>query len=152
MRLDLPILDCASAAAAPLAKGEVRQVDVAGPWGSAKTVAAAQAADQLNAPLLIVTASGSDADSVFDDLVTLYGPERCALLPAWEVLPTDMMDPADDIVAERMDTLMRLASQEKGQKPLRVVAPARSLLQRVVEREHLVRESHYARSGPGARP
>ena len=82
-------------------------VEVVGTWGGGKAAITVQVADELGAPLLVLTPSRIEAENVFEDLNTFVGPERCALFPAWEVLPTDVMDPADDIVAERMETLKR---------------------------------------------
>lgn len=109
--------------------------DVIGPWGSGKALAALQAGGERS--LLIVTQGRSEAEAVFEDLLTFDLPERCVHFPAWEVLPTDAMAPADDIVAERMNALMRVQTSRKLGGPVRMVAPVRSLLQYVVNRDAL---------------
>ncbi|MBM3291014.1 MAG: hypothetical protein FJY92_12770, partial [Candidatus Hydrogenedentes bacterium] len=43
-------------------------VDVIGPWGSGKTLAALQAAGDR--PLLIITRGRAEAEAVFEDLLT----------------------------------------------------------------------------------
>ena len=111
------------------------RVDAIGPWGSGKALAALQAAGERS--LLIVTHGRSEAEAVFEDLLTFDVPGRCVHFPAWEVLPTDAMAPADDIVAERMNALMRAQIARKLNEPVRMVAPVRSLLQYVVKRDAL---------------
>jgi transcription-repair coupling factor (superfamily II helicase) len=114
-----------------------RAVEVAGPWGSAKSLVATQVAAALRRPLLVVTPGRVEAEAVFDDLCTFGDPSHCALFPAWEVLPTDAMAPSDDIVAERMNTLRRMADELASGPHLRVVMPVRSLMQMVVRPEIL---------------
>ncbi|GMU91848.1 MAG: transcription-repair-coupling factor [Candidatus Hydrogenedentota bacterium] len=112
-----------------------RAVEVVGPWGSGKTLTALQAA--ADRTLLIVAQGRIEAEGIFEDLLTFDRPERCAHFPAWEVLPTDAMAPADDIVAERMNTLKRLLAARGSGEPMRVVAPVRALLQSVIPRREL---------------
>ncbi|GMV94957.1 MAG: transcription-repair-coupling factor [Candidatus Hydrogenedentota bacterium] len=114
-------------------------VEVVGPWGSGKTLCALQAAEDR--PLLIVAPGRIEAEGIFEDLLTFDDPERCALFPAWEVLPTDLMAPADDIVAERMNTLKRLLTARDGGEAMRVVAPVRSLMQYVIQRDRLAQQT-----------
>ncbi|MBW7862907.1 MAG: transcription-repair coupling factor [Candidatus Hydrogenedentes bacterium] len=118
-------------------RGGGRHAAVAGAWGSAKSLLAVETARGLKAPLLIVAPGRVEAEAVHDDLVTFSGEERCALFPAWEVLPTDSMNPADDIVAERMNTLKRILAAFDAGDPLQVVCPVRSILQYVVEPRRL---------------
>lgn len=113
--------------------------DVVGPWGSGKALAALQAAGDRS--LLIVTQGRSEAEAVFEDLLTFDAPDRCVQFPAWEVLPTDAMAPADDIVAERMNALMRVQTARKNGEPIRMVVPVRSLIQYVVKRDALEKQT-----------
>ena len=138
MGLDLPELGVVRGIAEALSAKGAGPVEIVGPWGSSKTLVAAQAAAGLGAPLLYVTAGRVDAESAHDDLVTFAGEERSLLFPAWEVLPTDAMAPADDIVAERMNTLKQLAAALEQGEVRHVVAPVRALLQRVIPRQRLV--------------
>ncbi len=114
-------------------------VETVGPWGSGKTLCALQSA--ADRPLLIVAPGRIEAEGIFEDLLTFDDPERCALFPAWEVLPTDAMAPADDIVAERMNTLKRLLTAQNDGVPMRVVAPVRALMQFVIQRERLAQQT-----------
>ena len=72
---------------------------VVGPWGSAKSLLAVQAAEALGAPLLVLAPGRIEAEAIHEDLLTFAGEDAATLFPAWEVLPSDTMAPADDIVA-----------------------------------------------------
>ena len=95
----LPRLACIEKVTRCLAGSHPCIIDIEGPWGAAKSLVAAQLAETVHAPLLVVTPGRIDSEAAYDDFVTWLGPHRCLLLPAWEVLPHEMMDPADDIIA-----------------------------------------------------
>ncbi|MCC6697775.1 MAG: transcription-repair coupling factor [Candidatus Hydrogenedentes bacterium] len=126
----LPRLDFAANVVRHLKGKAGREVELVGPWGSGKTLAALQASE--GKPLLILAPGRTEAEGIFEDLLTFDDPGRCALFPAWEVLPTDQMAPADDVVAERMNTLKRLLEANKRGTPMRVVAPVRAVLQHAI--------------------
>ncbi|MBI2434759.1 MAG: transcription-repair coupling factor [Candidatus Hydrogenedentes bacterium] len=135
--MELPSLQIIEQSRSLLGRKTPQHVEVVGPWGSAKSLIAVQTARELGCSLLIIAAGRTDAEQIHDDLTTFAGEDSVALFPAWEVLPSDTMDPADDIVAERMNTLQRMTAALEGQRPLHVVAPVRSLLQHVVRRKRL---------------
>jgi transcription-repair coupling factor (superfamily II helicase) len=122
-------------------------VEVVGPWGAAKTLLAVQTAEARGCPLLVVAPGRIEAEAIHDDLITFTGEDKCALFPAWEVLPTDTMSPADDIVAERMNTLKRLATALERGEIMHAVFPVRSLLQYVIHAERLSRDSISLQAG-----
>ncbi len=130
-----------------LSRKSRHDVEIVGPWGSAKTLAAVQAAEALNAPLLVIAPGRIDTEAIFDDLCTFAGEDRTALFPAWEVLPSDSMNPSDDIVAERMNTLKRLAAAKDAGQIVHAVIPLRSMLQYVVQRKRLVGDTITLDSG-----
>ncbi len=136
MAVMLPQLEIVSAAAKTLLGRQ--PLEIVGPWGSAKPLIAAQTAMALKVPLVYVTAGRIDSESVHEDLCTFADEEACFLFPAWEVLPTDSMAPADDIVAERMNTLKNLATTLAASELRHVVVPVRSLLQHVIAPDRLV--------------
>lgn len=146
MPLAIPTLEIIARLLPALRKPRAH-AEVTGPWGSAKSVIAMQAAAALERPLLYLTASRTGAEAVHEDLGAFLGEDRAILLPAWETLPTDAMDPADDIVAERMDALERLARGFAAGEPLCAVMPARSLLQRVASRRQLAARSLVLETG-----
>jgi transcription-repair coupling factor (superfamily II helicase) len=122
-------------------------VEVVGPWGSGKALVAAQTAQETGASLLYITSGRIEAESAFEDLCTFTDPDQCVLFPAWEVLPTDTMSPADDIVAERMNALDALMLASMNKTPVFVSVSVRSLLQQVVDKTHLEKDRVYLNLG-----
>jgi transcription-repair coupling factor (superfamily II helicase) len=87
-------------------------------------------------PLLIVTATGREADDLCDELRGVLG-EAVAMFPSWETLPHERLSPGVDTVGARMMLLRRLAHPQDARlgPPLRVVVTAvRSLLQPMASR------------------
>jgi transcription-repair coupling factor (superfamily II helicase) len=146
MSITLPTLTIVDQVVAALQRAP-RVADVAGPWGSAKTLLAVQAAAKKERPLLMVTSGRLETEAVYDDLCTFAGEDKTVLFPAWEVLPSDTMNPADDIVAERMNALKRLARAQADKEVVHAVMPIRSLLQYVVDRKRLVKDTLTLRVG-----
>ncbi len=141
MSVLLPKLGVVDEIARILGRKTPHAVETAGPWGSGKSLIAVQAAQALGRSLLVVTAGRIEAEAVFDDVCTFAGEAAAAYFPAWEVLPTDSMAPSDDIVAERMNTLKRLAAAQARGETMHVVLPVRSLVQRVVPPRRLSRDT-----------
>ena len=140
MSTTLPTLHVVAEVAGLSAAKRALGVEVIGPWGSGKVLVAAQVAEALGASLLYITHGRIEAEAAHEDLATFTDLARCVLLPAWEVLPTDAMQPADDIVAERMNTLNAMVRAQERGEPLIVSVSARSFLQRVVSWKHLVQD------------
>ncbi|MEN5072845.1 transcription-repair coupling factor [Isoptericola cucumis] len=113
------------------------EADVVGPAGVRAPLLAAAAERR---PLVVVTATGREADELAA-AVRAYLPDEhaddVAVLPAWETLPHERLSPRADTVAKRLAVFRRLAhpAAERGQTgPIRVlVMPARALLQPVVD-------------------
>ena len=56
------------------------------------------------------------------DGLRFFAPEREVLVfPAWDCLPYDRLSPHPDIVAERLETLVRLATPKKPGAPARII-------------------------------
>ena len=115
----------------------IGRAEVIGPWGSGRTLVACQTAKEMGNSLLIITPTRMEAEAVYEDLCTLETGMPCILFPAWEVNPEDKMDPADDIVAERMDALRKMSHAIKNKQPICVSAPVSAIMQKVVSRELL---------------
>ena len=80
--------------------------------------------------VLVVTATGREADELVSDLGELVDPEAVVAFPAWETLPHERLSPRSDTVGRRLAVLRRLVHPEDGGTPVRVVvAPVRSVLQ-----------------------
>ncbi len=85
--------------------------------------------------ILHVARDGQRLERLQDGL-RFFAPEREVLVfPAWDCLPYDRMSPHPDIVAERLETLVRLAAPKKPGAPARIVlASVGAALQKVPPR------------------
>jgi transcription-repair coupling factor (superfamily II helicase) len=82
-------------------------------------------------PLLVVTATGREADDLTTELKGVFG-DAVAMFPSWETLPHERLSPGVDTVGTRLMMLRRLAHPDDARlgPPLQVVVTAvRSLLQ-----------------------
>ncbi|MEI7718114.1 MAG: transcription-repair coupling factor, partial [Mycobacterium sp.] len=82
-------------------------------------------------PLLVVTATGREADDLTAELRGVHG-DAAALFPSWETLPHERLSPGVDTVGARMMLLRRLARPDDpdlGPPLAVVVTTVRSLLQ-----------------------
>jgi transcription-repair coupling factor (superfamily II helicase) len=82
--------------------------------------------------VLLVTATGREADELTEELGTLVHPSAVATYPSWETLPHERLSPRSDTVGRRLAVLRRLrhpgADETTGRLRV-VVAPVRSILQ-----------------------
>ena len=85
--------------------------------------------------ILHVARDGQRLERLQDGL-RFFAPEReIMVFPAWDCLPYDRMSPHPDIVAERLETLVRLATPKKPGAPARIVlASVGAALQKVPPR------------------
>ncbi|NBP84336.1 MAG: transcription-repair coupling factor, partial [Mycobacteriaceae bacterium] len=110
------------------AAGRPENLAVVGPVSAQLFVACALA---RGGPLLVVTATGREADDLTAELRGVYG-EAAAMFPAWETLPHERLSPGVDTVGSRLLLLRRLARPDDARLglPLAVVVTSvRSLLQ-----------------------
>ena len=88
--------------------------------------------DTSGTPLLVVTATGREAEETALALRSYLPADDVAVMPAWETLPHERLSPRADTVAQRLSVLRRLAHPEDG-GPIRVlVVPVRALLAPVI--------------------
>ncbi len=109
-------------------------VRLVGPVGARLFVAAALA---RTGPLLVVTATGREADDLTAELRSVLG-DAVALFPSWETLPHERLSPGVDTVGTRLLVLRRLAHPDDirlGPSLRVVVTTARSLLQPIATGE-----------------
>ncbi|GAD84014.1 transcription-repair coupling factor [Nocardia asteroides NBRC 15531] len=103
-------------------------VELVAPSAVRPFVAQAVAAQR---PLVVVTATGREADDLTVELAEMLGPS-VAQFPSWETLPHERLSPGPDTVGRRLEVLRRLAHPEDPvyPEPLRVVVTTvRSLMQ-----------------------
>jgi transcription-repair coupling factor (superfamily II helicase) len=108
--------------------GAPPELSLVGP-ASARLFVASALAQQGS--LLVVTATGREADDLAAELQGVFG-SAVAVFPSWETLPHERLSPGVDTVGTRLMVLRRLAYPDDARlgPPLRVVVTAaRSLLQ-----------------------
>ena len=126
--VDLALRDPSLADVARRAADRPADLTLVGP-ASARVFAATALAQA--GPLLVVTATGREADDLTAELRGVLG-DAVAMFPSWETLPHERLSPGVDTVGARMMLLRRLAhpDDERLGPPLRVVVTTtRSLLQ-----------------------
>jgi len=108
------------------------ELDLTAPTSLRPFVVAALAA-RAGRPVLVVTATGREAEDLVAAVRCLLPPDVVAEYPAWETLPHERLSPRSDTVGRRLAVLRRLAHPDaatEGAGSLQVVvAPVRSVLQ-----------------------
>jgi len=118
--------------------GRVLGLDLVAAAGVRPPVVAALAAQEpagAGRTVLLVTATGREAEDLAAAVRCYLPADAVAEFPAWETLPHERLSPRSDTVGRRLGVLRRLAHPEESgpQGPLRVlVAPVRAVLQPVV--------------------
>src|SRR4051794_8604406 len=105
------------------------------PEGADSLVLAELARTSGGQDILHVARDGQRLERLQDGL-RFFAPEREVLVfPAWDCLPYDRLSPHPDIVAERLETMARLAAPKKPGAPARIVlASVGAALQKVPPR------------------
>ena len=93
----------------------------------------ARRGDAQAPPVVLVTATGREADDLAEVLGGLLPPDRVAVFGAWETLPHERLSPRADTVGRRLAVLRRLVHPGPNDPlPTVLIAPVRSLLQPLV--------------------
>ena len=95
-------------------------------------VQASGSADASGTPLLVVTATGREAEETALALRSYLPADDVAVMPAWETLPHERLSPRADTVAQRLSVLRRLAHPEEGGAIRVLIVPVRALLAPVI--------------------
>ena len=69
-------------------------------------------------PVLLVTATGREAEAATAAIGDLIGDDNVALFPSWETLPHERLSPRADTVGRRLATLRRIAHPEAAPRRL----------------------------------
>jgi transcription-repair coupling factor (superfamily II helicase) len=129
-------------------------VTLAVPEAAQAVVVGAAEAFSERRPILVVTATGLDAERMADDLRCLLEAEEAvddsagtldgavSVLPAWETLPFERVSPEVETMGRRLALLHALTGDETEPLPTPrvVVAPVRALLQRLGPLENVAPE------------
>ena len=103
------------------------------------------AAQTAQTPLLFIAPDDVRLANTRDCLAFFTPEVECLLIPAWDCLPYDRISPRNDLVSERISSLVTLAAEGNG--PRVVLATVNSLLQRVPPREALGRATFSLQKG-----
>ena len=82
----------------------------------------------LEAPLLVVAPGPREAEELAGGIGAYLGAEGVALLPAWDALPYEGMDPTPEVAARRADAIARVRA---ATPPFALVAPCLAAMQGV---------------------
>ncbi|AJQ91361.1 transcription-repair coupling factor [Propionibacterium freudenreichii] len=126
--IDTVCNDPAIADAIEQARAGVPALDIAGPPATRAFITSGLVR-RAGRPLLVVTSTFREAESLVDELSSLLGDEEVAYYPAWETLPHERLSPNSDTVGHRLEVLRRIAGKDDLPAPSVVVAPIRSVLQ-----------------------
>ncbi|GAB2758475.1 transcription-repair coupling factor [Salinifilum aidingensis] len=98
---------------------------------TAAALAAGGGSGGAERPVLLVTATGREAEEAAAAVGDLIGEDAVAVFPSWETLPHERLSPRADTVGRRLAVLRRLAHpEEHAEGPVRVlVSTVRSLIQ-----------------------
>jgi transcription-repair coupling factor (superfamily II helicase) len=131
--VELALRDPCLADVARRAAEKPDQLAMVGPASARLLVAAAIA---QSTPLLVVCATGREADDLTAELRGVLG-DAVAMFPSWETLPHERLSPGVDTVGARLMLLRRLAHPDDSRlgPPVRVVVTTtRSLVQPMAQR------------------
>lgn len=132
--IDVLRADEAACAASDALNGGLNATIVASAGVRAPLLGLAQTATDAR-PLLVVTPTGRDADSLASAL-SCYG-DGVGVLPSWETLPHERLSPQRDTMARRVAVMRRLAHPEGGAHSRTgairtLIVPLRAFLQPVI--------------------
>ena len=84
-------------------------------------------------PTLVAVSTNAEAERLAHDLGAFLGPDQVDFCPAWETLPFERVSPSVETMGRRLRCMWRLkqGSSDPTRFPKVVVAPARSILQRL---------------------
>jgi transcription-repair coupling factor (superfamily II helicase) len=110
--------------------------------GSALSLAAAEAAARHAGPVCVIAASAAEADKLEREMV-FFGGRAVRRFPDYETLPYEPISPPQDLLADRLLALYRLARGE----PDTLIVEAGALLGRLPPPEFIVSRSLYLAKG-----
>jgi transcription-repair coupling factor (superfamily II helicase) len=102
------------------------KLELEGPTAARPFVVGAMA---QHAPILVVTATGREADDLGATVGEMLGEDSVAVFPSWETLPHERLSPRADTVGRRLQILRRLVHPEDGNPLQVVITTVRSLVQ-----------------------
>ncbi|NKB36697.1 MAG: transcription-repair coupling factor [Gammaproteobacteria bacterium] len=115
-------------------------------YGSAKALALVSAVEKSQSLMVVVTADINSARRLVEEL-EFYKSDSLnypiLTFPDWETLPYDLFSPYQDIISERLATLLEIINLKVGI----VVVSISTAMHRLVPKEYLLSHSLYLRIG-----
>ncbi|MDF2939330.1 MAG: transcription-repair coupling factor, partial [Paenibacillaceae bacterium] len=87
---------------------------ISGLSGSARQMAIAALSEEMKRPIVVLTHNMYAAQKITEDLAECLSPDQVALFPVQELLVAEMAAQSPEMLARRIDALMRLASGFRG--------------------------------------
>lgn len=109
-------------------------------YGSSKALAITRAAEETTAPVIVLTTDTLTANRLHDEIRFYLGPNssiESLTFPDWETLPYDLYSPYQDIISERLETLVKLAESDR----MILVVPVTTVMHRLMPQQHLAAHS-----------
>lgn len=103
-------------------------LSLSGLAGSGKSLVLASVFQKTGQPLLVLTSTVAEAETIYQDLVSYLGDEKVKYFPGWEVLPWENISPEAEVISQRVQTLY---AWQKS-KNLICVASVNSLLEKTI--------------------
>lgn len=111
--------------------------------GSSTALAFQQLQQQINAPVVIITADTPQALRLEQELAFFSDKQQIQLFPDWEILPYDNFSPHQDIISQRLLTLHQL---QQGQLDILIV-PITTLMARLAPQTFLSGQTFILKQG-----
>ena len=111
--------------------------------------------EELNAPVLLVTAQPEHAHTLYDELSSWCSAGRVMLSPEPDVLPYERLTPDSTTGLERIQVLSALAncgSSDKAKSPPLIVASAAALMSRTTTYKDFASACHMVKIGMTIEP
>lgn len=115
--------------------------------GSSSALAIANAIQQDERPILLLTADSPSAQRLEQEILFFLGgsanTSQIQLFPDWETLPYDHFSPHQDIVSQRLETLFELTNHN----PKVIIVPVNTAMQRLAPVEYLAQYVLFLKTG-----
>ncbi len=105
-----------------------KRLSLSGLAGSGKALVLAAFFQETRQPILVLTPTPSEAENLYQDLLSFLGEEKVKYFPSWEVLPWENISPESEIISQRVQTLYAL----QNDKNLITVTSAYCLLEKTI--------------------
>ncbi|WP_238442444.1 transcription-repair coupling factor [Desulfofalx alkaliphila] len=124
-------------------KAEASQQMVFGLSGTQQALVMAGVIALKKGPMLVITPTETEANTLVDDLKALLPGRRVVTYPVWQPMPVEVLSRSVDVISQRLEVLELLA---KDHNPV-VVAPVESVMRRLVPLETYKKQRQLLKPG-----